>query len=137
MKKSSELAEQRARSRPWFTNDSGPDLTVRTIVGCVGLLSADSHLWLTPEKVARLLERARRDAEAANRGGPAPVEPKPIRIHKLQHRLSEQQLQELIQRYEAGAAASALSKRYGIGKSSVLRLLHERGVPVRARGRYW
>ena len=98
------------------------------------LLSSDCHLWPTPVAIERILKRVERDATAVNRGD----EPRePIHIHKLQQRLGERQLLELIRLYEGGMAASALAKRYGIGKSSVLRVLHERGVTVRARGRYW
>lgn len=103
----------------------------------MGLLSSDSHLWLTPVKVRHLLHRAARDAESAGNAPPKKPDPKAIHIHKLQHRLGEPQIQQLTQEYELGTPASALAKRYGIGKSSILRVLHERGIPVRPRGRYW
>jgi len=61
--------------------------------------------------------------------------PKECSPHKVSDRLGDD-LQELIAAYQAGASTRVLALNYGIGKTSVLRLLRRTGVPLRPRGGY-
>lgn len=97
----------------------------------MGVLSSDYHLWWTPVEIRRAIAKSRQDFLI--RGKQVEVVT-PFREHKLSRRLGEDQIAELIRRYNDGSPASALAESYGIGKSSVLRLLHERGVTLRPKG---
>jgi DNA invertase Pin-like site-specific DNA recombinase len=53
------------------------------------------------------------------------------RIHRIPDRLPAGVIDELLVAYQGGASAAELGRRYGIGKATVLRLLHGAAVPVR------
>ncbi len=59
------------------------------------------------------------------------VECREVRRHKLEHRVSPGMAAQLVADYEAGVPTTKLVGSYGIGKSSVLRLLQEAGVSMR------
>lgn len=52
----------------------------------------------------------------------------------LSLRLSADQLDAIVSRYEAGESTTALAREYAISHSSILRLFSQRGVQTRARG---
>jgi hypothetical protein len=119
--------------------EHGPDLHLS-----VGLLSTDSHLWPTPVRLARILDRAAHDRQTQVRKGksvrvhaaerrldrPNPQQPPP-RVHKLDRRLDPGLMAELVAAYEAGTPSTQLTKAYNLGKGSVLRLLREASVTIR------
>jgi uncharacterized protein (DUF433 family) len=51
--------------------------------------------------------------------------------YKLDQRLGEARVSELIRRYEAGETSRQLAAAFGLGASSVKELLHRRGAKVR------
>ena len=51
--------------------------------------------------------------------------------YRLVDRLGPDTLDQIVARYEAGEPTTALSAEFGIAKSSLLRLLRERGVALR------
>ncbi|WP_235781156.1 hypothetical protein [Sinomonas notoginsengisoli] len=57
--------------------------------------------------------------------------PAPRQRYRLVDRLGADVLDNLIARYEAGEPTTALSAECGIAKSSLLRLLKERGIAMR------
>jgi hypothetical protein len=91
-------------------------------------MSSDSHLWITPVKVRRLLERAEQDRQSGARSRVTTDRP---RVHAIRRRLGDDEIAELIRRYEAGESCGTLAGRFKIAKSSVIRLLHTRGVQMR------
>ena len=54
--------------------------------------------------------------------------------YRLADRLGKVELDQLVARYEAGESTTALSTEAGIAKSSLLRLLENRGVVRRKQG---
>jgi DNA invertase Pin-like site-specific DNA recombinase len=54
--------------------------------------------------------------------------------HKLSQRLSQETIRQIVTRYEAGEPSTALTKEFGIGKGSVLKVLREAGVTMRNQG---
>lgn len=56
-------------------------------------------------------------------------EPKPR--YRLDDRLGSETLDQIVARYEAGEPTTALAAEHGIAKSSLLRLLKERGIAMR------
>lgn len=53
---------------------------------------------------------------------------------RLLGRLGPDGIAQLVAEYEAGADTTELVAIYGIGKGSVIRLLHDQGVPMRRQG---
>jgi transposase-like protein len=49
-------------------------------------------------------------------------------------RLSEDHVRQLCAEYENGVTTRTIASRYGIGKTTVTRLLREHGVPLRYQG---
>jgi hypothetical protein len=62
-----------------------------------------------------------------------PQDPPP-RVHKLDQRLDPTVIAEIVAAYEAGTSSVKLMRTYGLGKGSVLKLLHEAGVQIRKPG---
>lgn len=54
--------------------------------------------------------------------------------HRLDRKVSSETLAQLIAGYESGTPSTQLTKIYGIGKGSVLKLLREAGVQMRSQG---
>lgn len=90
----------------------------------VGLLRRYSKKVHLTSAVLRLEKLAAVERE------PVP-EPEPVRIHRVEWRLGEDGIRELIVDYEAGLAVPELQAKYGLSKGSVLRMLHNAGVEVR------
>lgn len=67
-------------------------------------------------------------------GQPArkPVTPPPI--HRLDQRLSDKLIAELVRAYGDGATTAELRQRYELSQGSVLKLLREHGVAMRWQG---
>jgi len=57
--------------------------------------------------------------------------PKPKPRYRLADRLGSEVLDCIVARYEAGEPTTALAAKYGIAKSSLLRLLEARGITMR------
>ena len=69
----------------------------------------------------------------------APDQPKrrsetPRRSHKLNQRASPELMAAVVRDYQAGISTPQLTVDYDLGKSSVLRILHESGVAMRRQG---
>lgn len=58
----------------------------------------------------------------------------PSRRHKLSLRISDDMTDEIARRYEAGESMPALARSFGLGKGTVVKVLHEAGVSIRRRG---
>jgi hypothetical protein len=58
-------------------------------------------------------------------------EPPEFQIHRLSSRLSTEQIEDVVRRYEAGESARTLASEFGVAPSALLRLLRERNVVVR------
>lgn len=58
----------------------------------------------------------------------------PPRRHKLDQRLNAEQLAEMVAAYEAGSHSAELSRSFGVGKTSVIKILREAGVKIRRQG---
>lgn len=76
-----------------------------------------------------LLKRAERGRHRAEAGEAS----RPQR-HKISKRLSAEAIAQLIADYEAGAESTELTKRYGLGKGTVLSLLRGSGTTIRHQG---
>jgi hypothetical protein len=57
------------------------------------------------------------------------------RIHQATKRLGPETIAALVADYQAGFPGTALMTKYGLGKGTVLDLLHQAGVKLRAQGR--
>lgn len=51
--------------------------------------------------------------------------------HKIDQRLGQDAVAQILAEYQAGTATPALAKRYNISTTAVKRLLHLNGVPLR------
>ena len=54
--------------------------------------------------------------------------PVAVHIHKIEMRLGRETIQQIVAGYRAGFTSTQLIAEYGIGKTSMLRLLHEAGA---------
>lgn len=89
----------------------------------IDLLSNNSDLALTPDGMRKLAipQGPRSDSS----------EPVDFQIHRLSARLSAEQIEHVVKRYEAGESARSLAAEFGIAPSALIRLLRERNVVVR------
>lgn len=55
------------------------------------------------------------------------------RVHKLVVRLDETVLQSIVDDYITGATSLQLARRHHLAKSTVLKLLHDRGIRMRPK----
>lgn len=62
------------------------------------------------------------------------VKPALPRLHKLDDRIDGEFIAHLVAAYEAGTPTTQLTKQFGIGKGSVLKILQEAGVLMRMQG---
>lgn len=72
-----------------------------------------------------LRARGLREPETAARGVRSEQAP---RVWRVSERLSETDLSGLVASYRAGTTANALAEQFNISKSSIKRLLRERGI---------
>jgi len=56
------------------------------------------------------------------------------RVHAIERRLEASVVEKLVQDYEAGVPTPQLTKKYDIGKGTVLKLLRDHDVRVRRQG---
>lgn len=56
------------------------------------------------------------------------------RVHAIERRLEASVVEKLVQDYEAGVPTTQLTKKYDIGKGTVLKLLRDHDVRVRRQG---
>lgn len=96
-----------------------------TKAGLLDVLSNNSDVTFTPDQLRKLAE-----SSGSREATPPPI---PFKVHQLSKRLSTEQIDEVVQRYEAGASAGSLARELGIATSALLRLLRERNVVVRRR----
>ena len=93
------------------------------MAGMIYLLSNNSDLTLTPDGLRKLaIPQATREASC---------EPTEFQIHRLSARLSSEQIQDVVRRYEGGESARALATEYDVATSALIRLLRERNIVVR------
>jgi hypothetical protein len=81
--------------------------------------SKQPHLWSLSKRLERLL------ALPAGRTTPIPVRP---HVHKLAHRLTEEEVSTLQDAYRAGTSLAELQQQFGLSRGSVQRVLREAGV---------
>jgi DNA-directed RNA polymerase specialized sigma24 family protein len=88
-------------------------------------------VYLKPKAQVRALEALLRRLPEPT----APTRQSPDR-RQLRHgrRLSESDVQELVQGYGEGITVVELAKRFGIGKQTVHKILRRRGMPTRLVG---
>lgn len=92
-------------------------------VGLLRRYSKKGDLTSTAVRLAKLLEVERE---------PVP-EPEPFHVRRVEWRLGEGGIKELIVDYEAGLAVPELQTKYSLSKGSVRKLLSEAGVSMRRR----
>ena len=56
------------------------------------------------------------------------------RSHKIKYRLTEDEIQAVLRRYEAGEASATVGKAFGISKTTVISILNEHGIAIRKLG---
>ena len=93
------------------------------MAGIIDLLSNNSDGVFTPDGL-RKLAQATELRESSS-------EPTEFQIHRLSARLSAEQIENVVRRYEAGESARSLATESGVAPSALLRLLRERNVVVR------
>jgi hypothetical protein len=93
------------------------------LAGIIDLLSNNSDLTFTPDELRKLAipQGARRD----------PSEAVDFQIHRLSARLSAEQIENVVLRYESGESARSLASDFDVATSALIRLLRERNVVVR------
>lgn len=80
----------------------------------------------TPGELARLAQESREVQTES-----VPAETQEASVRSLRRRLSPQQIQELVARYNAGEDTPALSRAYGISRGGLRKLLIAQGVSFR------
>lgn len=80
----------------------------------------------TPGELAKFARQSR-----VMRSDSPPVEPHGATVRSLRRRLSPQQIEELVVRYNAGEDTPALSRAYGISRGGLRKLLLAQGVSFR------
>jgi Mor family transcriptional regulator len=93
------------------------------LAGIIDLLSNNSEVTLTPDGIRKLAETT-----GAREADPVPPA---HQVHRLSGRLEQNQIEEIVRRYEAGESARSLASEFEIAPSALLRLLRERNVVVR------
>ncbi|WP_167969190.1 helix-turn-helix domain-containing protein [Lentzea indica] len=78
--------------------------------------------------VQRLLDLAKTWSDTPNGAGPSPP-PAPF---KTLRKLKPHELDELVERYQAGSSVYQLAKHYGIHRITIGRLLRSRGIDTTA-----
>jgi hypothetical protein len=82
---------------------------------------------------------ARFNAILAARDKPSKPRPprksKPPKTHKLQHRLTPADRQDIADRYQAGWSAQKLATKYGVARASITNLLRRDGIQIRQQGK--
>jgi hypothetical protein len=74
------------------------------------------------------------DGRPVHRSDRSSEQIEPSRPFKLDQRLKPAKVAEIVARYEAGEPSTAVAASYGLSKGSVIRLLHEAGIPIRRQG---
>lgn len=123
---------QRCSRRPWSArNDEDPCSRLAASRGLhrVELLHRYSNRDDLLKPLVSVLERVsdgrpagQEEAQLVSADGPTP------RAWQLSDRLSPADVQALVKSYLAGSTIGALAKQYGIGTSSVKRLLRQHGA---------
>lgn len=65
---------------------------------------------------------------------PLPMEHARVPTKSLRRRISPQEIEDLVARYNAGAAIRALSLEYGVSRSGLRQLFQAEGVTLREQG---
>lgn len=104
-------------------NSCALGLSKAGVAGMMDVLSNNSDLAFTPDALRRL---------AVPQGvREAPSEPAKFQIHRLSARLGAEQIDDVMQRYQAGESARALATEFRTAPSALLRLLRDQNVVVR------
>ena len=77
------------------------------------------------------MRQVRRAAACAQRSWPDREQPTRTTPRRATRRLSEAELQDLVSTYQGGATGRELAERYGLARSTMIKLLKERSVEVR------
>jgi lambda repressor-like predicted transcriptional regulator len=83
----------------------------------------------SPRELERLAQQSR-----TLQPQPSPIEPAGIPVKSLRRRFSPHEIEDLLTRYNAGAALRALSLEYGVSRSGLRQLLQSKGVALRTQG---
>lgn len=92
------------------------------------------------DTVAKTLQLLRRSGLISPDGRPVPRSDRSddeidqVQPFKLTQRLKPAAVAEIVARYQAGEASTAVAADYGLSKGSVIRLLRDSGVPIRRQG---
>ena len=86
--------------------------------------------YANPRFPERTLEELQRLIEKLSHTRPSEAEPEAV-IRDVNRRLGSKTIARLVADYRAGTPTTQLTVKYGIGKSTVLRLLEDAGVPMR------
>lgn len=78
--------------------------------------------------VQRLLDLAKTWSDTPNGAGPTPQS----KSFKTLRKLKPAEIDELVERYQAGSSVYQLAKRYGIHRITIGRHLHSRGIDTTA-----
>ena len=83
----------------------------------------------SPQELMQLAQQIR-----TSNPQPLPIEPARAPTKSLRRRFSPQEIEDLVARYNAGAAIRALSLEYGVSRSGLRQLLQAEGVTLRVQG---
>lgn len=97
-----------------------------TLVGVIGRYANPRFPERTLEELLRLIEKL-------GRARPRDTKSEVV-IRDVNRRLGSKTIARLVADYRAGIPTTDLTTKYGIGKSTVLRLLQDNNVPMRRQG---
>ncbi|HCJ54985.1 MAG TPA: helix-turn-helix domain containing protein [Glutamicibacter sp.] len=114
-----------------FRSEAGHEWPALTLVEVLAGYSKQAH---------RKMDRLSTAARALQRLKSGEIRPRASqserhsRRYRIADRFSSDELVAIGQRYQAGEQSTDLAKEHGIAKSTLLRLLAERGIQTRQRG---
>ena len=111
----------------------------RTAKSDVSSSVREDHIWLLTlvELVGRYsnyteqIKRTKHLAALARKTFPVRLESALAPVRRVNFRLDEQLVQQLLADYQAGCTGRELAERYGLARSTVIGLLRQHGVAVR------
>jgi site-specific DNA recombinase len=96
----------------------------RVLVEVLRRYSSQTYQTKKLKNLRRVLEAARAMPREATQIG---------HIHRLDVRLGDEELAQVVSGYQSGLTVAELQTRFGLGKGSVLSVLHEAGVEIRRK----
>lgn len=99
--------------------------TTEAIAELLVRLARPIHPEKSLEELGRLLEHIRTK--------PVHRSPAANRSHRIERRVSSEQLDEIVRRYATGESTPTLAREFGVAEGSIGRLLRNRGIELRLR----